>query len=129
MIWQLKHQILQLVEGEQNKFHLLSNRCCPPQLSNLLLDRFRIRTLKIHRNPISPPLILGRQQAIRHHLASPFPIPPSVRHIRHYWQPPYILKREIVQPRPRPRAERPNDVFEIVHIDVIADEEDAVDEH
>ena len=52
-----------------------------------------------------------------------------MRHIRHYRQPPHILKREIVQPRPRPRAERPDDVFEIVDIDVVADEEDAVDEH
>lgn len=52
-----------------------------------------------------------------------------MRHIRHYRQPSHILKRKIVKPRPRSRAERPNDVFEIVHIDVVSDEKDAVDEH
>lgn len=84
---------------------------------------FKIRLL-----PIPSPFILHWQETATYALSSLHGVPWPVRHVRHQGKPPHILDHPFVHPRTAAWGVRPQHLLEVVDVDVVADDEEALDD-
>lgn len=98
-----------------------------PVGQNLLLERLRIRVLKVGRLPIPTRGILARKESIGDNLASPRRRTIAVRHVRDKWESEDVLEESLVHAWAAAGGKGPQDVLALIYVNVITHQNEAVD--
>lgn len=98
-----------------------------PAGQDLLLERLRIRVLKVSRLPIPTRGILARKEGIGDGLASPSRRTIAMRHVRDKWESGDVLEESLVHVWAAAGGKGPHDVLALIYVNVIAHQNEAVD--
>lgn len=98
-----------------------------PVGQNLVLYFRWERILEISSLPVLSGSILDGQQRVRDDLAAPVERAVAVRHVRDEREAGHVFEEDLVGAGAAAGAEGPDDVLEVVDVNVLADEHQAVD--
>lgn len=94
---------------------------------DLVLDLCRVRIFKVSGLPVGTSSILDRQKSIANNFATLAGIESAMRVVRNQWESLDVVEEDLVIARTTACAECPHDIFEVVDVDIVAHQHDAVD--